>query len=348
MTPITLNDLGWRPDDADPPLIGPGLRPARITQQGRGVWHGHDGSTDLLLRPRSSSLAPTPVTGDWVLVSGDDPVLIEEVLPRRSELARAEAGGRSAAQVIAANVDLVGICAPVDAANPRRIERELTAVWSSGATPIVILTKADLGAVEGGIPADIAAVALGVDVIAVSSASGEGLDRLRTLLGSGITLVLIGPSGVGKSTLVNALAGREVLATQGTRSDGKGRHTTTSRHLVPLPGIGVLLDTPGMREFAPWADEQALSEAFSDIDNLARGCRFADCGHEHEPGCAVLAAADVDEQVAARLQSWRSLQRELAWLARRSDARLMADERRRWAAIGKEGKARARMDPRRR
>lgn len=348
MTPITLNDLGWRPDDAGPVPIPSGLRPARITQQGRGAWHGHDGSADLLLHARSASLTPTPVTGDWVLVSGDDPVLIEEVLPRRSELARAEAGGRSAAQVIAANVDLVGICAPIDSANPRRIERELTAVWSSGAMPIVIVTKADLVAEDGGVPADIAAVALGVDVIVLSSTTGAGLDRLRTVLGSGITLVLIGPSGVGKSTLVNALAGREVLATRETRSDGKGRHTTTSRHLVPLPGIGVLLDTPGMREFAPWADEQALAEAFTDIDDLARDCRFADCGHEHEPGCAVLAAADVDAHVAARLQSWRSLQRELAWLARRSDARLMAEERRRWAAIGKEGKARARMDPRRR
>lgn len=325
-----------------------GVRPARITQQGRGAWHGHDGTSDLVLRARSRSLQPSPVTGDWVLVSGHDPAdcLLEEVLPRHSTLARAEAGGRSAAQVIAANVDLVGICAPVDAANPRRIERELTAVWSSGATPLVILTKADLG---DGLPdSDLDAVCVGVDVVTVSSTTGDGLDRLRGALGVGRTLVLIGPSGVGKSTLVNALAGREVLTTQQIRGDGRGRHTTTSRHLVPLPGIGVLLDTPGMREFAPWADEDALAGTFADIDDLAAGCRFADCRHEHEPGCAVLAAAEADEQVAARLASWRALQRELAWLARRTDARLMAEERRRWAAIGKEGKARARQDPRRR
>ncbi len=341
MTIPTLSDLGWRPVP-----VPEGLRPARITRQGRGAWHGHDGTAEHVLRPRSRGLTPTTVTGDWVLVSGDDPVLIEEVLPRTSELARAEAGGRSAAQVIAANIDLVGVCAPIDAANPRRLERELTAVWSSGAKPIVILTKADLSP-DGAVPSEVAAVCLGVDVVPVSSATGAGLDRLREALGTGVTLVLIGPSGVGKSTLVNALAGDELLATRQTRSDGKGRHTTTSRHLVPLPGIGVLLDTPGMREFAPWADEEALADAFADIDVLAQDCRFSDCGHEHEPGCAVLAAADLDEQIAARLANWRSLQRELAWLARRTDARLMAEERRRWAAIGREGKARARVDPRR-
>jgi ribosome biogenesis GTPase len=345
----SLADLGWRPDSADARTGDAGLRPARIVQQGRGVWHGHDGVSEIVLRARSRSLEPSPVTGDWVLVSGDDPsaALIEAVLPRSSELARAEAGGRSAAQVIAANVDLVGICASADAVNPRRLERELTAVWASGAKPLVILTKSDL-LPSRAVDAAVEAVCIGVDIVLVSSATGEGMDDLRSALGSGATLALIGPSGVGKSTLVNTLAGREVLATAETRSDGKGRHTTTSRHLVPLPGIGVLLDTPGMREFAPWADDQALSDTFADLELLAAGCRFSDCGHSHEPGCAVLAAAEQDDVVAARLANWRSLQRELAFLERRHDARLMAAERKRWAAMIREGRHRARIDPNRR
>ncbi len=163
-----------------------------------------------------------------------------------------------------------------------------------------------------------------------------------------MTLVLIGPSGVGKSTLVNALAGGDVLATAEIRRDGKGRHTTTSRHLVPVPGIGVLLDTPGMREFAPWAGEEALAETFPDLDELTGQCRFSDCRHESEPDCAVLAAAAEDETMAARVDQWRALQRELAHLERRRDARLMSAEGKRRAAIYKEGRSRIRIDPRRR
>ncbi len=347
----SLADLGWREEDAAQLRLvdRPGVRPARIVRQGRGVWHGHDGTRELLLRARSRSLQPTPVTGDWVLVTGDDPAacLIEEVMPRRSELSRAEAGGRSVAQVIAANIDLVGICAAADAVNPRRLERELTAVWASGATPVLILTKGDL-VDDTGMPGELSSVAVGVDVARVSSVDGTGLDNLRAMLGSGVTIALVGPSGVGKSTLVNALAGREVLATAATRRDGKGRHTTTSRYLVPLPGIGVLLDTPGMREFAPWADEADLGGTFPDIDELAADCRFNDCQHETEPDCAVLAAAAVDEGVAARLASWRALQRELAYLERRRDARLMSQEGKRWAAMIKEVRQHHRIDPDRR
>ena len=179
-------------------------------------------------------------------------------------------------------------------------------------------------------------------MIAVSSVTGEGLDAVRSRIGAGSTLALIGPSGVGKSSLVNALSGHEVLATAPTRSDGKGRHTTTSRHLVLMPDGGLLLDTPGMREFAPWLGDEGLPGTFSDIEELAADCRFADCAHDSEPGCAVVIAAASDEEVGRRLDSWRRLQREQAWLERRHDARLMAEERRRWAIMTKSARSQIR------
>ena len=208
-------------------------------------------------------------------------------------------------------------------------------MWASGAVPLVIITKADLVEDPLAIVADAGSACVGADVVAVSAVLGEGLDRIAALVQPGTTLALIGPSGVGKSSLVNALAGAQVLATKDIRSNGKGRHTTTSRHLVPLPSGGLLLDTPGMREFAPWAGEDALAGTFADIEELAAGCRFSDCRHDSEPGCSVLMAASGDEAIGERLASWRALQRELAWLDRRHDARLMAEERRRWAAISK-------------
>lgn len=278
-----------------------------------------------------------------MLVRGDaNGCIIEQVLPRRSILSRKEAGGRSDEQVIAANVDVVAICTPANAVNARRLEREQTAVWSSGATPLVVITKADLAEDVHDVLSEVESVSLGVDVVAVSSSLGDGLDDLRSRLAPGSTTVLIGPSGVGKSSLVNALSGEQVLATAEIRGDGKGRHTTTTRHLVLLPGGGLLLDTPGMREFAPWAGEEALSGTFADIDDLAAQCRFSDCLHDSEPGCAVVIAASGDEFVAQRVASWRSLQRELAWLERRHDARLRAQERKKWTAITRSARSRIR------
>jgi ribosome biogenesis GTPase / thiamine phosphate phosphatase len=243
---------------------------------------------------------------------------------------------------------VVGVCSPANDVNPRRLERELTAVWSSGASPLVIITKADLVEDPSSVMRELEAVCVGAAVVAASCVAGDGLLSVASFIEPGSTLALIGPSGVGKSSLVNALVGDAVLATAQTRADGKGRHTTTSRHLVLLPGGGLLLDTPGMREFAPWVGDVGLTGSFADIDELAAGCRFTDCSHDSEPGCAVTSAASSDEAFAQRLSNWRSLQRELAWLERRHDARLMQQERRKWAAITKSVRAttRNRHDPR--
>ncbi len=337
-----LPALGWDPLwdgarlDADPSLS---LRPARVTLQGRDAWRVHDGDVELVVgvRGRLRTGSTLPVAGDWVLLAGSsaDDSVVESVLPRRTALVRKAAGNRTEEQVVAANVDVVLVCVPAHSVNPRRLEREITLVWESGARPVVALTKSDLDDEPAETLDGLRAIAVGAEVIAVSSYDGDGLDDVRRLADGGATLAVIGPSGAGKSTLVNALVGEHILATTAVRDDHRGVHTTSARHLVPLPGGGLVLDTPGMREVALWGDEESLDEAFGDVEAFASDCRFADCEHRTEPGCAVLAAVDaglVDEE---RLASWRKLQRELAYLARKQDVRLAIEERKRWARLSK-------------
>jgi ribosome biogenesis GTPase len=211
--------------------------------------------------------------------------------------------------------------------NARRIERYLTSAWDSGSNPVIVANKADLAEDRLLELADVEAVALGVPVLVVSAATGEGLDELELHLRPGQTVALLGSSGVGKSTLVNRLAGRELLATQEIRSDGRGRHTTTHRELVPLPSGALLLDTPGMRELQLWADEEVLDSTFAEIAELAAECRFSDCSHEHEPGCAVKAAIADGSLPRERFASYRKLQREIRALEIRKDARLKSEAR---------------------
>lgn len=337
----TLAQLGWDVRSGD--HIDPGTRPARVVMQSSSAWHVLDGTQALIARAPSRPLRMTPVTGDWVTIKGDGAsCVVAEVLPRSTTLSRGAAGRASGEQVIAANVDVVASCVVADAVNPRRLERELTAIWASGATPVVIITKADLVADAADVLEAVMLQCPGVEVQCVSAMQGVGLDALVSMIGSGKTLALIGPSGAGKSTLVNRLLGGEVMPTAEVRADGRGRHTTTSRHLLPLPGGGLLLDTPGMREFAPWADEDALAETFADLDALARGCRFTDCAHDQEPGCAVRSAIENDPALAARLEHWRKLQREVEWMERRHDAHLQKQEGKRWAAMTKDARARIR------
>lgn len=286
--------------------------------------------------PVGGSGAPT--VGDWLALPTDGgPVL----LPRSSLLARRGAGRTSDVQPLAANVDVVLVCAGLHAALPvRRIERLLTLAWDSGAVPVLLLTKADLCEDVGAEVRRAQRCAPGVDVLVVRAAGGD-VAALAPYTRPGTTLVLLGASGTGKSTVVNALAGREVMAVQETRRvDGKGRHTTTHRELLVLPSGAVVIDTPGLRAVALQGGDEALAAAFRDVTELATACQFADCGHDSEPGCAVTASVAAGDLSADRVGSWRRLQRELAFQARRGDARLAAEQKQRSKAVHRAQRAR--------
>lgn len=331
--PLALEDLGWTPFFAEAlALHDDTLIPARVGRRHHGpcvllTAEGEIGGIPAGRLPEDG----LPAVGDWVAarrLPGERKAVIEAVLPRRTAFARKEAWRRTAEQVVAANVDTVFLVTSFGPdLNPRRLERYLTMAWESGAQPVVVVTKLDLAVDPEGELAPIEGIAYGVPVHAVSGVSGDGLENLGPYLGRGQTVALLGSSGVGKSTLVNALAGREVLVTREVRADGRGRHTTTHRELVPLPGGALLLDTPGMRELQLWEAPEGLATTFADIEELAAVCRFADCAHETEPGCAIRAALGSGELDAERWGSYRKLQRELHALAVRQDARLGAEER---------------------
>ncbi|MGK3647084.1 ribosome small subunit-dependent GTPase A [Pseudarthrobacter enclensis] len=275
------------------------------------------------------------VTGDWVWLgpnrAGDHQILA--VLPRRSELSRKRAfEDSSAGQVLAANMDTVGVVVPVDRPlTHNRLERTLVAAWDSGATPLVIITKADLAQVADDVVGKVILQAAGVEVVTTSAENGDGIDELMAHIPPGGTIVLLGPSGAGKSTLINALVGRQVQHTGPVRAgDFKGKHTTTSRELVPLANGTVLMDTPGVRGFGLFDAEDGMGEMFGDVEELAARCRFADCGHGNEPGCAVREAIEGGALTDRRWKSYLKMQRELAALARRSDVAAQRAYYREW------------------
>nr|WP_225224398.1 ribosome small subunit-dependent GTPase A [Cellulomonas sp. JH27-2] len=279
-----------------------------------------------------------PTVGDWVEV---DDGQVRAIRPRTSALVRDSAGETSREQVLAANVDVVLVVEHLDPdPDLGRVERMLTLAWRSGARPVVVLTKADLVPDPEGTARDVAQAAIAVDVHAVSATTGGGLEPLRALLTPGTTLVVVGPSGAGKSTLVNALAGAEVMSTGERREvDGRGRHTTTHRELVAMPGGAVLIDTPGIRGVGVVADEEALDATFADVAELVGRCRFADCHHTGEPGCAVADALADGRLTQRRYDSYLKLAREAAYQARRSDAHLRAQEKARWKRLTKDNRA---------
>ena len=320
-----IEALGWSPFFAEP-YEPEGLIPGRVAVPERGA-------VVLFTIAGTVQARGHAVAGDWVAFD-EERGAIRAVLPRRTRFSRKEPW-LTEEQVVAANVDtafLVTDCGRDF--KPRRLERYLTATWDSGADPVIVLAKSDLAEDVPETVAAAEAVAFGVPVHAVSSVTGEGLDALDPYLAPGRTVALLGSSGVGKSTLANRLLGEELLATGDVRRDGRGRHTTTHRELVQLPGGALLLDTPGMRELQLWADESALEETFGDVAELAAQCRFSDCAHGSEPGCAVRAALADGRLPEVRWESYRKLQRELRSLAIKQDARLRSEarkERRRFA-----------------
>jgi ribosome biogenesis GTPase / thiamine phosphate phosphatase len=276
-----------------------------------------------------------PATGDWIWLGRNraaEPAVVG-VLPRTSELSRKRAFDPSTeAQVLAANIDMVGVVVPVDRPlSHNRLERTLVAVWDSGATPLVIITKADLAEIADDVVGKVILQAAGVDVVTTSAEHGDGIDELLSRVRPGRTLALLGPSGAGKSTLINALAGHHVQSTGDVRAaDGRGRHTTTSRELVPLPNGAVLMDTPGVRGFGLFDAEDGMEEMFGDLQVLFGQCRFSDCAHDREPGCAVREALDDGSLEERRWASYLKLQRELAALERRHDAAARRAYQREW------------------
>jgi ribosome biogenesis GTPase len=340
--------LGWTPatEDQFAPFAADGLEPARVAVEHRGAYVVYttrgERQAELSgrLRHAAGERGDLPAVGDWVAVAdpeGAERALVQAVLPRRTKFSRMAATdhGQTVEQVVAANVDVVFLTAGLDGDfDARRLERYLTLGWESGASPVVVLTKADLcDDVEAAL-LEAESVAIGVPVHPVSNVTGEGVDALGRYFEDGRTVAALGSSGVGKSSLLNRLAGEELMATGDLRADGRGRHTTTNRQLLLLPAGGLYLDTPGMRELRLWESDEGLATTFDDIAAAAALCRFADCSHEREPDCGVRAALADGTLDAGRYASWRKLQNELRWLAVKQDARLRSEarkERRRFA-----------------
>jgi ribosome biogenesis GTPase len=345
-----LNTYGWseRLQRDFIPFAAEGLTPGRVIVQQRGLWRlvTEAGEVDAELAGRfvhEAADGAFPVAGDWVAADlGQGAALIRAVLPRATAFSRWASGPAGGVQVVAANIDVAFLTASLNTdLNLRRLERYMAAAYESGAEPVVLLTKADACDAVAARVAEVEAIAFGVPVLAISAVTGEGLDALATYLPVGRTAVLLGSSGVGKSTLVNALGGQALMATQAIREgDDRGRHTTTHRELILLPSGGLILDTPGMRELGMWDAEDGVTQTFADIEALAEACRFRDCGHDREPGCEVQAALADGRLDAERLASWRKLQREMAHERRKEDPAARKAEQQRWIAIHKSARAR--------
>ncbi len=346
--------LGWtqRFAAAFATYASAGLVPGRVIQQFNHIYtvatEGGEVRAQLSGRLRFEvTRQQLPVTGDWValrvpsdqIASNPGTAQILAVLPRATRFCRRAAGKGDREQVIAANLEYAFLVTGLDNDfSPRRIERYLTAAWDSGATPVVVLNKLDLCADPASRIHAVEEVAVGTAIHAVSALRGDGLEQLASYCLPGQTVALLGSSGVGKSTLINRLLGSGSQSTQPVCEDGRGRHTTTRRELLFCAEGGMVIDTPGMRELQLWDDDEGLQITFDEIETLARNCRYRDCRHQGEPGCAVIEAVNTGALSAERLSSLHKLQRELAWLDRREDPVADLEEKRRWKSIHKSAK----------
>ncbi len=343
MSDGALADLGWTDEleAAFIPYEERGFRPARVVAEHRGGYYVRSELGDRLAHARGrlrddEIVGGMPAVGDWVVVcdAPGERFAIEALLPRRTKVSRKTPWLKAEEHILVANVDTVLLVTGLDEDfNPRRLERYLIAAWDSGADPVIVLTKLDV--LDDPSKLDEAqTVAVGVPVLPISNVTGEGIDAVRALLQPAKTFVLLGSSGTGKSTLANRLAGREVMATGGLRNDGRGRHTTRHRQLLVMPGGAILVDTPGLRELQVW--EGDVDSAFADIAELASACRFSDCAHSSEPGCAVREALETGALDPGRWTSYVKLQRELLAIEARSSRRVQRELKSRWRARARE------------
>lgn len=330
---LDLADFGWDQlwSSAASAYLGVGV-PGRISRVDRGLCVVLTAAGPLraslgaaVLETMVADTLAAPCTGDWCIVRHwpDGPATVEVVLPRRTAVIRAEASGTSRGQVLATNVDLAVVVVSLQP-DPRlaRIERLLALAWESGARPVVILSKADMVNDSDAVADDVRELAQDAEVLCTSTTTRRGIDALRAVIGTRSSAALLGASGHGKSSLANALVGVDAVLTTRIRDDGKGRHTSVRRELLLLPGGGAVIDTPGLRGVGLQESEAGIRSTFPDIVALASSCRFADCGHLHEPGCSVLAAVESGTLRVRRLDSWRALQAEQTEMTTRAELRL--------------------------